>query len=82
MSGALTRSAAQGVTWFGITQVLDQGSRMVSTIVLARLLFSEDSGITTMATIVTTLALNHDPDGHQWDQHCLAHKPRNYLLNE
>ncbi len=57
MSGALTRSAVRGVTWFGVSQVLGQGLRFISMIVLARLLFPEDFGIVAMAIIVTELVL-------------------------
>jgi len=57
MRGGLTRSAARGATWFGISQALNQGLRFISMIVLARLLFPEDFGVVAMATIVTELAL-------------------------
>lgn len=58
MSGPLTRKAAHGVTWYGLAQVLNKGSRFISTIVLARLLFPEDFGIVAMAAIFAELVLH------------------------
>ncbi len=57
MSGALTRSAVQGVTWLGIAHVLGQVLRFGAMIVLARLLLPEDFGVVAMALIVTELVL-------------------------
>ena len=57
MSSALTRSGVRGVTWFGISQITNQGVRSVSLIVLARLLFPEDFGVVAMAAVVTDLVI-------------------------
>ncbi|MGA2670060.1 MAG: MOP flippase family protein [Dehalococcoidia bacterium] len=51
----LTKSAAYGVTWSGIVQVLSQTFSFISTIVLARLLSPEDFGVVATAGIVTEL---------------------------
>lgn len=55
MSSDLTRAAAHGAAWTGISQILGQGVRLVSMIILVRLLLPEDFGIAAMAAIVTVL---------------------------
>ena len=57
MSGTLRSSAARGVTWLGIAQVVSQGLRSIGTVVLAWLLFPEDFGVIAMAVIVTELVM-------------------------
>jgi O-antigen/teichoic acid export membrane protein len=55
MNNSLTKSAAYGVTWSGIVQVLSQILSFISTIILARLLSPEDFGIVASASIFTEL---------------------------
>jgi O-antigen/teichoic acid export membrane protein len=55
MSGPLTRSVARGAVWTGIAQIAAQGFRLISTIILARLLVPEDFGVVTLAAVFTSL---------------------------
>ncbi len=57
MSGELTKTAAHGAAWTGISRILDQGLRFVTIIVLVRLLLPEDFGIVAMVAIVTMMVL-------------------------
>ena len=55
MSGPLTRSVVRGATWTGIAQISSQGFRLISTIILARLLVPENFGVVAIAMIFTSL---------------------------
>jgi O-antigen/teichoic acid export membrane protein len=55
MSGPLTRSVVRGATWTGIAQVSGQGFRLISMVVLARLLVPDDFGVVAIAMIFTSL---------------------------
>jgi O-antigen/teichoic acid export membrane protein len=57
MRGTLTTAAASGAAWTGISQILTQSVRLVSMVILARLLFPEDFGVAAMVTVVTTILL-------------------------
>ncbi len=58
MSGNITKSVVNGATWSGISQVLGQGLRFISLIILARILSPDDFGLVAMVTVVTSIAMN------------------------
>lgn len=55
-SGSLGQQARRGVLWYVLKTLGHQGSRFITSIVLARILFPEDFGIMGMALIVTRFA--------------------------
>jgi O-antigen/teichoic acid export membrane protein len=57
VSGKLTRSVVRGASWTGISQTAQQGFRLLTTIILARLLFPEDFGVISMVVVFTSIAV-------------------------
>jgi O-antigen/teichoic acid export membrane protein len=58
MSGEITKSVVSGATWSGVSQVVGQGLKLVSGIILWRWLLPDDFGLLAMVAIVTVIAGN------------------------
>jgi len=57
MSSSLSQSVARGTTWLGSSEMFGQGLRLITTVVLARLLLPEDFGILAMAAVITEVVM-------------------------